>query len=212
LSELPKGVLPDVGWLLFFYDVAEQPMGFDMLHSGGARVLYVDVPRSELDRLEHPDVRSAGGPFEPCCLSFTAASSVPDPDDRIFESKKIALDAAQIERYRAVKANLEGSSDVEPHHQLLGHPRLLQGDMRGGCELVNNGIYCGEPSGHRSAHAQELLARAAGEWQLLLQLDSDEAGPEFSWSDSGRIYFWIRRSDLATRAFERTWLILQHSS
>jgi uncharacterized protein YwqG len=91
---------------------------------------------------------------------------------------------------------------------LLGDPQNIHGDMRGECALVTSGIYCGTPSGYQGKQAEELVALAASQWQLLLQLDTDE-GPDWEWGESGRIYFWIRREDLAARAFEKAWLILQ---
>ena len=49
------------------------------------------------------------------------------------------------------------------HHRLLGHPDTLQDDMRSQCALM--------------AHGERDATQAAGEslnWQLLLQVDSDE--------------------------------------
>lgn len=46
------------------------------------------------------------------------------------------------------------------------------------------------------------------DWLLLLQLDSD-AMLDWSWGDSGRLYFWIHREDLAARRFEQVYMQLQ---
>ena len=55
----------------------------------------------------------------------------------------------------------------------------------------------------RAAH----LARA-NEWQLVLQVDSDiEAGME--WGDVGRLYLCARKEHLATRCFDRCWMVMQ---
>jgi uncharacterized protein YwqG len=43
---------------------------------------------------------------------------------------------------------------------------------------------------------------------LLLQIDSDDA-IGWTWGDAGRLYFWIRKQDLAARRFDRVWTILQ---
>jgi uncharacterized protein YwqG len=94
-------------------------------------------------------------------------------------------------------------------HHLMGHPQLVQGDMRAECQLAANGIYVGNPTGYESPRAKELAKTAAAEWQLLLQIDTDEDGPGWMWGDCGRIYYWIRKRDLAARAFEDGWLILQ---
>ena len=58
-------------------------MGFDPIHQGGAKVVYVDVTRNDLRRVEHPDVTHAGGPYEPCSLGFTPTVDLPDAEDRL---------------------------------------------------------------------------------------------------------------------------------
>jgi hypothetical protein len=53
----------------------------------------------------------------------------------------------------------------------------------------------------------EQLARA-GEWQLVLQIDSDiRVGME--WGDVGRLYLRVRKHDLAASRFDRCWMIMQ---
>jgi uncharacterized protein YwqG len=92
-------------------------------------------------------------------------------------------------------------------HRLLGHPDPVQGDMQVACQLVTNGLYCGDSSGYEDPRAADLRTGAA-EWRLLLQIDSqDEA--EMMWGDVGRIYYWIKHSDLVARDWELSWLILQ---
>ena len=50
--------------------------------------------------------------------------------------------------------------------------------------------------------------RGAAEWLLLLQVDSDDVA-QWMWGDCGRLYYWIRESDLRGRRFDRIWAILQ---
>ena len=93
-------------------------------------------------------------------------------------------------------------------HKLLGHSENIQGDMELECQLVTNGLYCGDPSGYQDPRAAALIAGAA-DWVLLLQIDSDEDNCGMMWGDSGRIYLWIRREDLQARRFAQAHLILQ---
>ena len=52
------------------------------------------------------------------------------------------------------------------------------------------------------------LSKGAMDWQLLLQIDSDEnAG--MRWGNAGMLYYWIKRDDLKARHFDDTWLVLQ---
>jgi len=92
-------------------------------------------------------------------------------------------------------------------HQVLGHPNQLQNDMARECQLVSNGVdlsVTGEWDTER-AHA---LSPGSRDWQLLFQLDSDDDA-RMVWGTFGRIYFWIRRDDLAAKRFDRVWMILQ---
>ena len=56
-------------------------------------------------------------------------------------------------------------------------------------------------------HAERDLDTAV-DWRLLLQLDTDSR-LEFIWGDMGRLYFWIRESDLRRGYFADTCAILQ---
>lgn len=77
------------------------------------------------------------------------------------------------------------------------------------CQLVSNGVYCGDSEGYHSRRVAELAA-GAGSWRLLLQLDSDDdAG--MMWGDLGSLYFWIREEDARNADFSNAWMILQCS-
>jgi uncharacterized protein YwqG len=210
LAGVASSDLPPTGWLVFFYDAEQQPWGFDPKDAGGARVFYVDAPRDTLVR--RSQLSTDDGGFQPCSLSLSAVIDLPDLWDSVVAHAE--LDDDQEEAYLAARNDLAGmpespaDEDILYHH-LLGHPQLVQDDMRGECELASNGIYCGDPGAYQGERAKELLSRAAAEWQLLLQLDSDEDGPGWMWGDTGRVYFWIRRADLIARGFDRAWLVLQ---
>lgn len=53
------------------------------------------------------------------------------------------------------------------------------------------------------------MEKGAEDWQLLLQIDSDEENLGAMWGDCGRVYFWIRQQDLQKRDFSNVWLVLQ---
>jgi uncharacterized protein YwqG len=121
---------------------------------------------------------------------------VQDPDVDRYIGLQEELDAAQ------------GLTEDSPNHQLLGYPDQIQGNMQLECQLVTHGLYCGDTSGYRDPRAAELAA-GAGDWRLLFQLGTDEDGLGVMWGDVGKLYFWIRRQDLASRRFEAAWTILQ---
>jgi len=90
-------------------------------------------------------------------------------------------------------------------HRIGGHPDYIQHDPKLEAQLVSNGLYCGNSTGYEKGRELGLDA-GAGDWELLFQVDSEEA-TEMIWGDVGRLYFLIRKQDLAARAFEKTWMV-----
>jgi uncharacterized protein YwqG len=206
LSSLPRPLsneLPESGWLVFFYEVESMKWGFDPIDRGCALVRFIP-PTVQLRRRSRP-VRNEENPARACALSFTPMIDAVDWCDELCDALK--LSKAEKDAYFAF---LEEDQTTEMYHHLLGHPQIVQNGMRQECQLAANGIYCG--GGTLDASESEQGARLVEgwpDWELLLQLDSDEDGPGWMWGDSGRIYFWIRRDDLRARRFEDVWLVLQ---
>lgn len=199
LSAVPRvkrSALPRSGTLAFFYEVHSMLWGFDPKDRGCARVAYF-APTTPLVRTMPPAKTTV---WNPCELVFTLRVDLVDSGDLLFQSIEPALGESQLETYWKV---LDAQAPRAYHH-LLGHPQLLQNDMRLECQLATNGVYIG---GARKA-LRKRASRAAADWELLLQLDENER-VGWEWGTSGRIYFWIRKQDLAARRFEKAWLILQ---
>lgn len=202
LTEIPDGtgLLPEHGWLCFFYDAVQQPWGFEPRHRGAARVLYVEHDAGPLRRIEPP----------PGVERFVATTLQPEVTATLPRwAYQLGLGSEQAENdlYNELFGN---DADERPDHRLFGWPKQIQGDMDRECQLVTNGINCGSATrGHRSAKAKRLEA-GINDWVMLLQIDSDgDTPPGWAWGDGGCVYFWIRRQDLAARRFERAWAILQ---
>lgn len=201
LREFPDatGLLPETGWLLFFYDAAQQPWGFDPRDRGCARVIWVDTPIKALVRTE--------GPHD--SLEFESTLAVPELTATLPRwNVHLGLDLEDDASDRYSKLSEELVAGPEPHHRVLGWPKVVQNEMELQCQLVSNGLYCGDSSGYASPEAKK-LEEGVSDWILLLQLDTDEEGPGWMWGDAGCIYFWIRRQDLAARNFDAVWVILQ---
>jgi uncharacterized protein YwqG len=81
--------------------------------------------------------------------------------------------------------------------------------MQTECQLVSNGLYCGDPSGYTDPKAAALMSGAM-QWRLLFQLGSDDT-TGMMWGDLGFLYFWINEDALRSRDFHKTWMILQCS-
>ena len=97
--------------------------------------------------------------------------------------------------------------DNIPKHQFGGHPCELQGDMQLKCQKASNGLYCDAQTDY-STLRENLLKDDAIEWQLVLQLDSDN-NTGMKWGNNGRLYFWLKMADMEQRLFENAWEILQ---
>lgn len=191
--------LPETGWLLFFYDLEEFRWGFDPDDAGTWAVLYVDVPVSELCRQDCPPDFEKDHQFTECALSFEEMLSFPDYDSLLIDS--LHLDEEEVDNYITF---LETFRDDEGYHQLLGHPHMIQNDMQMECQMIAEGI----TNAAMYQNPTDEFRTAALNWQLLLQFDTDDRA-NMMWGDMGKLYFWIRKEDLARRAFDQCWMILQ---
>ena len=196
--------LPSSGMLYFFYDCLEMPWGYDPTDGVGKKVFYYDGDLSKLERKAVPDNfdEDAALFFGAAKLTFDNVLELPDefssPGGRIkvTDEEESALDEI-----------LSECEDEMVINKLLGHSDNIQGEMELECELVTNGLYCGDSSGFNEGRERG-IDQNTDHWNLLLQIDSnDEIGME--WGDCGRLYLWITDEDLADRNFEDAWLILQ---
>lgn len=192
--------LPNSGWLYFFYATESQVWGFDPKDKGSSCVLYYDGSLDTLKRRIPPKLSQEE--YFSCLLNFAEDWTLPND----FNPEGKPLSDSQSDNYAEMLEELTGNSEIK--HRLLGFPWLIQGEMELECQLVTNGIYCGNASGYRSEEARQ-LAEGAADWRLLMQIDSDEDNPGWMWGDSGSVYFWIKDQDLRAKNFADTWLILQ---
>ncbi len=210
VPEQARDGLPASGWLLFFYEMQAGTWGFDPKDRDSFRVVYVDSPAADLVRTQPPpELPEASRALRWSALSFAAGVSLPDPSDSAFDALGVNLDADEAEQqYRALADRIAGQGPSDSYHHLLGYPQVIQNDMRIEAQLASHGVYVGGPRGYEGAQAGALEAGKA-DWVLLLQLDTDESGPGWMWGDSGTLFFWIRKQDLAARNFGAAWMILQ---
>jgi uncharacterized protein YwqG len=198
------GVLPKRGHLFFFYDASQQAWGFDPKHRGLSKVFHsAGVP---LARTAAPRKLAEAGRFKSCSLRFACAWSVAGFMAR--ESAGLELSEKEEESCDDLEEAIGREIGIEgTRHQLLGRADPVQNEMELECQLASNGVYCGNPEGFRDPRVKN-LKKGAADWLLLLQIDSDEAA-DMMWGDLGRVYFWIRKQDLAAGNFDAVWTILQ---
>ena len=99
----------------------------------------------------------------------------------------------------------EQSASDTTQHQMFGHAQTVQNEMELECDFIRRGEEM------RWDLPQERFIAAAGDWVLLLQVDTDDykEGPGWMWGDAGMVYFWIHRDDLTARAFDKVIAIEQ---
>ena len=208
LSEIPVGLaekLPKSGGLFFFYIQEQETWGFDPKDKGSWSVIYTKQSISTLPERLAPNGLVKEYTYKSKDITFKPIKTYPDwQDDRIDSLK---LNDKQSDQYFELTSSVyEG----EPAHQLFGFPSPVQGiEMDLECQLVTNGLYCGDSSGYSDPRRNE-LEPGKTDWKLLLQLDSDD-DVEMMWGDCGMLYFWIKKQDLDASNFESSWMILQCS-
>lgn len=212
--------LPATGQLLFFYDMVTQPWGVFPEDDRFWRVLYIDAdqPLSPADVPEHPVHEFMGKTwdgtslrdelrrehvditFEQVHLSASTADTWPgfeelaehagiDRPDEDTDAK------AAFDAYRTHHL-------PRPQHQMAGLPFTLQpGRIDMEAQLLDQGISI-ETFQTLPASQQGQALHGFEDWELLLQLDSDD-DLGWMWGDSGLIYFLVRASDARKRDFSR---------
>lgn len=196
-------LLPQQGMLWFFYDAHQQTYGADPADRGGWQVLYTASNTVSLQRTSFPASLPTESRFTAASLSFSNEITLSQqPQIDIPQYDWTTNEQKQYENLLATYPNPIDHAAI--HHRLLGNPDTIQDDMREQCQLVSHGIT--DSSDPKAA----ALLNGAKDWQLLLQIDSDEhAGMQ--WGNTGMLYYWIPTTDLQSQHFNTTWLILQSS-
>jgi uncharacterized protein YwqG len=198
--------LPADGTLWFFYELEEQPWGFDPGDRDGWRVLY--APKGTPLARTPPPRPPRGEPLGEGAMRFEQAWSLPD-DVTLpgpFGGKELSRwdEDGDDTPYGELVQRCRGT---EPQHQVGGHPAQIQGEMPIACQLTSRGHYTGGGDWNFPDMARH--EREARQWRLLFQLDTDEDALGCMWGDGGTLYWWIRDDDLRALRFDRAWFKLQ---
>ncbi|HEU5384166.1 MAG TPA: YwqG family protein [Ktedonobacteraceae bacterium] len=194
-------LLPRLGMLWFFYDAHQETFGDQPQDRDGWHIIFSDKQPATLQRLATPAKLPADSLFQSCTLT-------PSKELTLALQPELELPAfdwsnREQQAYENILAMLRKPDELAvPHHRLLGYPDTIQDDMRLQCQLVSNGIT--DSADPRVAAMQQ----DAADWLLLLQIDTDSAA-NMRWANNGMLYYWIRRSDLRARRFDKSWLVLQ---
>lgn len=198
-------ILPATGIMYFFYDANQDAWGFDPADAGRWKVIYYNGDLSELSPKRAPTTLPDEARFQVCKVTFSQEDSLPPWES--YGVQRLGMNKEEMSIYQDILLPLDEYREEHPTHRILGNPDIIQNDMQLECQLVTNGLYCGDASGYQDPRAVSLESGAA-EWQLLLQVDTED-DIDITWDDSGRLYYWIPRAALRSRDFEQVWVILQ---
>ena len=193
--------LPATGALLFFYDAQAQTYGADPADRGGWLVFYAPGDPRQLARAAAPPGLAASAQLPACAVTWTPERSLPPPETAPVLG--LRWPDATLARYEALLGEAETDAERrQPHHRLLGYPDQLQDELLTQAALVSHGITDPDAKGAAQVRAH------ARDWQLLLQLDSDEQAG-MRWGSAGMLDFLIPQRALRASTFDATWCVLQ---
>jgi len=210
LGALPY--LPTSGVLYIFYDMVNQVWGFDTKDTRGFKLIWFDGDESTLTRRDIPDALQeiaardewAATVIKPRGTWPEVRLSLPDTvDDEIYTMPEMSEAVSDALREWTMDYNGELSSD----HRIGGWPNVIQNPMETECALVTAGKYCGDGDAYSDPANAEIIATSK-DWIMLAQISSEE-DLGYMFGDSGKLYVWITKQDLAARDFDKAWIVVQ---
>ncbi len=203
-------LLPDHGILSFFYEQDSQCWGREPADAGCARAYWF----GDADALREtplPDALAAEYRVPHIPVSLSQTRELPDYNE-LSESADIPELEDTVREDSAFDAYCKARSAIDSpaRIKLLGYADIIQSDMKSCCLKCSDPQYRAIDWGSvTDAFRAEYHAEKA-EWILLFQMDSlNWQGDSLCFADDGRLYFYIRKSDLAKRDFSRIWMVLQ---
>lgn len=176
--------LPAKGALVFFYDVQEQPWGFDPSdRSGWAVALVPDIsaavaakqnissfgnaiaPKTflfgllTLSRSKNLEPQDSGMAINFMPVSLHKIALLPNVESPAV--KALSLNNVEWEAYNELRAQVY---DEQAAHQISGSPSPIQGEMELECQLASHGIHCGktDPAESKRTKGLEKGAKTGG--------------------------------------------------
>ena len=181
-----EGILPASGHLYFFYELSQ--MDWDGTEND-VRVIYNDLPSSQLHPLDFPENLADEYQLKEWPLQFTHGTSIPTIEELSQLTDEPFNEEDEDERYEVFDRLWQES--------LIGIGSI--GSMLGFAFLI-----------------QEPIVDDLSDNVLLLELDSSEYWPkddktphDLTFGDHGIIYFYIKREDLQARRFDNIKFALQ---
>ena len=212
-----ENLLPRTGVLSFFYDLETKPHSVDDEDRGFAKVYWFE-DKNALLNAEFPDDLKTEYRLPALGITARSEKSYQSYPDFLLQRAKLVEDWESFERAQ----NSIGIDESGNISKMLGWADPIRGNMTVDCELISRGYFLGDEQGQSNALSialgevtpldkQEAEQWSAKDWLPLLQLDTVTEG-EFclKFGDPGRLYFYIRRDDLAARDFNEIMVFVQN--
>lgn len=204
-----ENLLPKTGVLSFFYELETKPHSVDDEDNGFVKV-YCFEDKTALRTAEFPDDFKAEYRLPALGITARSEKSYQSYPDFLLQRAKLVEDWESFERAQ----NSIGIDESGNISKMLGWADPICGNMTAACELMSRGYLLGGEEWKNevtSLDRQEAEQWSAKDWLPLLQLDTVTDG-EFclKFGDPGRLYFYIRRDDLAARDFNEVMLFRQN--
>lgn len=199
-----ENVLPKKGLLSFFYEVESQCSGLDLSEKTCAKVFYFEDVSSLVQR-SLPDNMTEAGIIPEQSVSFNPFMDVPCWEEySLFNDKEYDRDF-----YTQVRSDLIGDS-TSGDFKLLGYADVIQDAMQRDCQLVFSGFDLANGPAKLSDEQKTKMQEDSKDWVLLFQAGTIAVDDfELMFGDMGRIYFYIRKQDLAECNFSNVQFMMQ---
>jgi uncharacterized protein YwqG len=205
LPEIPDRILlPRKGMLYYFYDAEREAIGWRRDEKDSFAVLYADPDTSQAIKRELPEQLTADEIHVPARVTYEIVESEPGWEHpyigAILESFKETLDYGRV---------VGVGNNLHEGHRILGYPMPVQVPVGMDCEAVRLGYY--KKDSKPIGSYRDITGKGAGDWELLLQVKSDDELNMYWPPDCGVLYYMIRHDDLVEGRFDRSWMIKQFS-
>lgn len=193
-----ESLLPNSGMLYFFYECDSQnwSWGPDSKETGNIRVYYYENIDGFVE-FELPIKLEQYNIIPEISIDFTCRNSYPSYDEfTVFNDFD-----TDGEEYDYVLENLGVDFNFDEISKLLGYADIIQNEMITECESSIR---------EDDDTADDEFNKSASEWILLLQIGTiEKADFEMMFGDCGKLYFYIKKSDLLARNFDNVLCLLQ---
>jgi len=172
--------------------------------NGSWKVIYRPEEATELKRSSFPIDLDKGGRFPCVILSFNSRKMLADTMNDI-DKEESGLSDEDWTLYEDLESHLNEHLEHDEYGvRLLGYPDTLQNEMRWDCVCFSHGY--DNDSEQYSDTENPKLNKEKKDWILLFQF-GDIPAADIDWNRLS--YYWIKKSDLKKRNFEKVWMITQ---